>query len=148
MTRSYNIDSNNVKFPLRQHWSIKCFSFVFQAGVFMGFSITSAVLGGLIIYCYGAVTATISERHRRSTYGYYWYREQYSDADLAISIMILILGITEFVIGIWAAVCCCLMKPCTCCAPNPVQQVRISEKRNQYSLRPYAPFLSLSKTTM
>ena len=42
---------------------------------------------------------------------------------MALSAIILILGIVEFAIGIWAAVCLCLMKPCTCCYGNPPQQV-------------------------
>ena len=42
------------------------------------------------------------------------------DAQLAIAAVLLFLGIVEFVIGILAAVCCCMMRPCACCA---LQQV-------------------------
>ena len=77
------------------------FLFNSKAGVFMGFSITSAVLGGLIIICYSMST--------------------FSNVR-AITVIILILGIIAFAIGIWAAVYLCSMKPCTCCA-TPVQQV-------------------------
>ena len=81
----------------------------FQAGIFMGFSITSAVLGGVIIICYSIFIA---------------FNQYYNtDREMAISVIILILGIVEVAIGIWVAVCLCLMKPCTCCYGNPPQQV-------------------------
>jgi len=69
------------------------------AGVFMGFSIISTVLGGIIIICFSISTAYY-DRHPRS-----------------LTIAILILGIIEFAIGIWAAV----YLPCTCCN-TPAQQ--------------------------
>ena len=81
-----------------------------QAGVFMRFSITSTVLGGIIIICYGISSTFYGPRRAR-----------------AIIVIILILGIIEFVIGLWAAVSLCLMKPCTCCydtAPQPVSHPR------------------------
>ena len=79
----------------------------------MGFSIMSAVMGGIIIICYSIVIAF----NRRSSY--YGYDREY-DTKMAISAIILVLGIAEFVIGIWAAVCCCMMNACTCCAPQQV----------------------------
>ena len=88
----------------------------------MGFSITSAVMGGIIIICYSIMIAT-ARRYRY--YGYYDYNYRHGgkymyDANMAISAIMLVLGIAEFVIGIWAAVCCCMMKVCTCCAPQQV----------------------------
>ena len=71
--------------------------------MFMGFSITSAVLGGNIVLIYG-ISASFGPT--------------------AITLIILTLGIIEFAIGIWAAVCLCLMKPCTCCASSPQQVSR------------------------
>ena len=71
-----------------------------QAGVFMGFSITSAVLGGIIIIFYSIIIAYASD---------YYY--SYS-AKMALAAVILILGIGEFGIGIWVSICLCLMKPC------------------------------------
>ena len=53
-------------------------------------------------------------------YKYYRYRPyQYSyTTKMALSAIVLILGIVEFVMGIWAAVCLCVMKPC--CGPAEV----------------------------
>jgi len=82
----------------------------------MGFSITSAVMGGIIIICYSIVIANARRYYR---YYAYYYGRQY-DTKMAISAIILVLGIAEFVIGIWAAVCCCMMNACTCCAPQQV----------------------------
>ncbi|KAJ7376825.1 hypothetical protein OS493_032291 [Desmophyllum pertusum] len=102
------------------------------AGVFMGSSITSAVFGGVIIICYSiAIAAYRHDYSHRSRYNYraneslfrddsLWNRRY--DTEMAISAIILILGIVEFVIGIWAAVCLCLMNPCKCCYRNPPQQ--------------------------
>ena len=96
-----------------------------QAGVFMGFSITSAVFGGTIIICYSIAIATYRDDYYRDYsygYGYYGrYRHRSYDAEMALSAIILILGIVEFVIGIWAAVCVCVMNPC--CTNTPPQQV-------------------------
>lgn len=78
------------------------FLFNSKAGVFMGFSIISTVLGGIIIICFSISTAYY-DRHPRS-----------------ITVAILILGIIEFAIGIWAAV----YLPCTCCN-TPAQQVSL-----------------------
>ena len=72
----------------------------------MGFSITSAVLGGIIVAFY---SMTIGDKA-----GYSGGREYV--ARMAICAVILTLGAAEFIIGIWAAVCCFFfMKPCTCC---------------------------------
>ncbi|CAH3155012.1 unnamed protein product [Porites lobata] len=68
------------------------------AGVFMGFSITSAVLGGIIIIFY--------KKHS--------YRGK-----MAILASMLVLGSLTFGAGIWAAICTCLMKPCGCCGQPP-----------------------------
>ena len=106
----------------------------------MGFSITSAVFGGIIIISYSIAIAIYRDDY---TYTYEPYSNQYDptasyhynynsrvrvrrdhfDAEMALSAIILILGIVEFAIGIWAAVCLCMMKPCTCCYGNPPQQV-------------------------
>ena len=90
----------------------------------MGFSITSAGFGGMIIVCY-----SLSISIYRNERSYYRYYDNYN-LKMAIHICILLLGITEFVIGIWAPICCCLMKPCPggcckCCVAVPQQQVRI-----------------------
>ena len=81
----------------------------------MGFSITSAVFGGIIIICYSVSIAAC--RERKDYYSKpFWYQRLPYDAEMAISAIILVLGIAAFVIGIWAPICCCLMKPCACCA--------------------------------
>ena len=88
--------------------------FILQAGVFMGFSITSAVLGGIIIICYSIMFATARYSRYYNLYGYYGYRYQrYSySAKMALAAVILTLGIIEFGTGIWVSICLCFMKPC------------------------------------
>ena len=84
----------------------------------MGFSITSAVLGAVIISNY-------------SLNIFYITREDIFYPQLAMHICVLLLGIIEFIIGIWAPICCCLMLPCSggcCCKAVPQHQVRISER--------------------
>ena len=101
-----------------------CFPYISQAGVFMGFSITSAVMGGVIIICYSIVISWISDSG--SYNGYYDYRYgrgYYSyDGKMAILAIMLILGIIAFGAGIWAAICACLMKPCACCGQPQVSR--------------------------
>lgn len=98
----------------------------------MGFSITSAVFGGVIIICY-SISIAIYRNEYRYNYNYnydydydhgYRYtktRHRLYDKEMALSAIILILGIVEFASGIWAAVCLCLMNPCG----TPPQQVSI-----------------------
>ena len=87
----------------------------------MGFSITSAVFGGMIIIFYSLAIAISSYNY--SDYSGYQSGKRTYDAQMAISVFILILGVVEFAIGIWAAICCCMMKPCTCRYSAPPQQV-------------------------
>ena len=92
----------------------------------MGFSITSAVFGGIIIVCYSVMIAIASYFEESYFYGYdYDYQGRYRsykwfpyNTKMAISIVVLILGICEFALGIWAAICICLMRPC--CDPYQV----------------------------
>ncbi len=94
-----------------------------QAGIFMGFSITSAVFGGIIIIAYSIAIANYRDDYSYSGYRYYRkYRRSGYDEDMAYSAIILVLGIVEFATGIWASVCLCLMKPCTCCYSSSVPQ--------------------------
>ena len=81
----------------------------------MGFSITSAVMGGVIIICYSIVISWISDIDYSYGRGYYGY-----DGRMAILAIMLILGIIAFGVGIWAAICACLMKPCCCCGQPQV----------------------------
>ena len=94
-------------------------SFNSQASIFMGFSITSSVFGGIIIICYGLAIAIY--RDERNYYSSRRYRKSY-DEEMAFTVIILILGIVEFAIGIWASVCICLTKPCPCNCCNASQQ--------------------------
>ena len=48
---------------------------------------------------------------------------------LAILPVILVLGIVAFVIGIWAAICCCLLTPCTCCTQQQASNLKGPRKR-------------------
>ena len=111
-------------------------SFNSQAGVFMGFSITSAVFGGIIIICYSLAIAIYGHEYYYYDYNYYSggrYRKRYYDKQMALAAIILILGIVEFVIGIWASVCVCVMKPCqTCCNSTSQQQVSLWKVINRY----------------
>ena len=88
-----------------------------QAGIFMGFSITSAVFGGIIIIAY---SITIAFANYSDYYQYYdndysetyTYRRYSYDAKMGLAAVILVLGIIEFGAGIWVSICLCLMKPC------------------------------------
>ncbi|XP_015749260.1 PREDICTED: uncharacterized protein LOC107329042 isoform X2 [Acropora digitifera] len=83
------------------------------AGVFMGFSISSAVLGGVIIICYSIMFANASYSWYNDLYGYrYRYRRYSYSAKMALAAVILTLGIVEFGTGIWVSICLCFMKPC------------------------------------
>ena len=79
----------------------------------MGFSISSAVLGGVIIICYSIMFANASYSWYYDLYGYGYRYKRYSySAKMALAAVILTLGIVEFGIGIWVSICLCLMKPC------------------------------------
>lgn len=82
----------------------------------MGFSITSAVLGGIIIICYSISIAMYREqyKHRKS---------QYYDIEMAITSIILVLGIVQLVIGILAAGCISATTPLCCGTPQQVRCV-------------------------
>lgn len=77
-------------------------------GLIMGFSTTSAVLGGVIIICYSISINSYFYSYYPSS-EFKKYRES-----MIIGAIILIFGIVEFVIGVWAAICGCLMT-CRCC---------------------------------
>ena len=81
----------------------------------MGCAITSAVFGGIIIICFSISIAMYrtSPWYEDDFYQRYWYNY---DAEMAVTVITLILGIVEFGIGIWAAVLCCNMNACQCCA--------------------------------
>ena len=96
----------------------------------MGFAITSAVLGGIIIIAYSMMIGSAS--YSRYYYGhnndhdYYDYDDPYGypttvtyidhrysyDAKMGLAAVILILGIIEFGTGIWVSICLCMMTPC------------------------------------
>ena len=81
----------------------------------MGFSITSAVLGGIIIIAYSILFADVSySQYYRNGYSYSMSRyPRYSySAKMGLAAVILILGIVEFATGIWVSICLCVMKPC------------------------------------
>ena len=86
--------------------------FFFQAGVFMGFSITSAVFGGIIIFFYGIGISLIISKDAKIYYDNVESYNKYYHVKVVILPVMLIMGIATFVIGIWAAICTCLLKPC------------------------------------
>ena len=95
----------------------------------MGFSITSAVLGGIIIIFYSIAISDLRRYHSYNEEEYYYYRygitaEKHSyRGKMAILASMLVLGSLTFGAGIWAAICTCLMKPCSCCGQPPVSYV-------------------------
>ena len=79
--------------------------------MFMGFSITSAVLGGVIIICYSMVISQVSSYDSYNNHR----------GKVAVVAIMLVLGIVTSGAGIWAAICTCLMKPCCCCRQPQVR---------------------------
>ena len=82
----------------------------------MGFSITSAVFGGLIITFYSIAIDSNSYN------GYYDSYYSVNEAELSITGIILFIGILEFLLRIWAAICFCVMKVCACCYSHAQSQ--------------------------
>ncbi|XP_029205593.2 uncharacterized protein LOC114969454 [Acropora millepora] len=94
------------------------------AGIFMGFAITSAVCGGLIIIMYGTTLGTAScqrycdpfdrdgYRHHNVTVGPKLQYTYSYETKLGLAAVILTLGIIEFGTGIWVSIYLCVMKPC------------------------------------
>ena len=95
----------------------------------MGFSITSAVFGGVVIFFYSILIASTSCQGYCHSYCYgYRYRgygnvtqvpqiysrnPMYSyDTKMGFAAVTLTLGIIEFVTGVWVSICLCMMKPC------------------------------------
>ena len=88
----------------------------------MVFSITSALLGGVILLFYSKEIAIASCRQYYNNY-YYGYGHgkstlpkrypSYSyDAKMGLAALILTVGIIEFVTGFWLSVCLWVMIPC------------------------------------
>ena len=78
----------------------------------MGFSITSAVFGGIIIVFYSVMLSLITSNDADAFYDDYESYNRYHQGKVVILAFILVLGMATFGIGIWAAICICLMKPC------------------------------------
>ncbi|KAL9961023.1 hypothetical protein ACROYT_G029903 [Oculina patagonica] len=98
------------------------------ASVFMGFSIASAVGAGTMIICYGIGFAQL-----REIYPYVNERYQFHeniDAQMTLMPTVVGFGIVVFAIEIWAAVCLCMMKPCTCCCETTPQQGQVAYTAN------------------
>ena len=71
----------------------------------MLFSIIAAALGGIIAIIYSVEIYFITSYGLQNSHNYH--------AKLAIIVIMLILGIATFWLGIWAAVCAFLLKPCS-----------------------------------
>ena len=78
----------------------------------MGFSITSAVFGGIIIFFYGIGISLIISKDAKIYYDNVESYNKYYHVKVVILPVMLIMGIATFLIGIWAAICTCLLKPC------------------------------------
>ena len=79
----------------------------------MGFSITSAVFGGIIIIMYSTTIAGASCCMYCDDLDYSLPRPKYSyDTKMGLTAVILTLGIIEFGTGIWVSICLCVMKSC------------------------------------
>ena len=104
-------------------------SFFLQACLFMVFSITSALFGGVILLFYSKEIASASCRQYYNNY-YYGYGHgkstlpkrypSYSyNTKMGLAALILTVGIIEFVTGFWLSVCLWVMIPC-CTADSEV----------------------------
>ena len=78
----------------------------------MGFSITSAVFGGIIIVFYSVTISMITSNDADSFYDDHESYNKYHQGKVVILAFMLVLGMTTFGIGIWAAICICLLNPC------------------------------------
>ena len=118
---------------------------IFQAGMFLGFSIISAVLGGIIVTLYSTSIVAgrgIKEYFTSQSENSLLFDQEFLEsslknyhAEMDISTAIMVLGIAEIVFGIWAAICCSVMNPFARC--NEVsQQVWIPEEGNKNTLHP------------
>ncbi|CAH3190564.1 unnamed protein product [Porites evermanni] len=87
------------------------------AGVFMGFSITSAVFGGIIILFYSIGISQITSSDPEFYFDDVESYNEYYQGKMAILAIMLMMGIATFGIGIWVAICTCLLKPC--CEQQP-----------------------------
>ena len=94
----------------------------------MGFAITSAVFGGIIIILYSITFADTSCQvfcqnnyscggGGDPTLGPSWDITYSYDTKLGLAAVILTLGIIEFGTGIWVSICLCVMRPC-CIVPE------------------------------
>ena len=83
----------------------------------MGFSIASAVSGGITIIFYSIGISQITSNDPE----FYFHDDEsyntYYQGKVAIIAIMLLMGIATFWIGIWAAICTCLLKPC--CEQQP-----------------------------
>jgi len=103
---------------------------IFQAGMFLGFSIISAVLGGIIVTLYSTSIVAgrgIKEYFTSQSENSLLFDQEFLEsslknyhAEMDISTAIMVLGIAEIVFGIWAAICCSVMNPFARC--NEVSQ--------------------------
>ena len=103
-------------------------SIFLQACLFMVFSITSALFGGVILLFYSKEIASASCRRYYNNYHYYnnyyygyghgkstlpkRYPSYSYDAKMGLAALILTVGIIEFVTGFWLSVCLWVMIPC------------------------------------
>ena len=83
----------------------------------MGFSITSAVFGGIIIIFYSIGISQITSNYWEFYFDDVESYNEYHQGKVVILAIILMMGIATFGIGIWAAICTCLLKPC--CEQQP-----------------------------
>lgn len=97
----------------------------------MGFSITCAVYGGILTILYSISIALYQDDNYDSDTGRRRSRRNSNyDAQMAIASIMLILGVVEFAIAIWAAVYVRhLMRTKTCCSSTPPQQVSLPLKK-------------------
>ena len=82
---------------------------LFQTSVFLGFSIISVLFGLGLIVIYGFFIVFL------------WDIAALIPVQITIASILLTLGISEVVTGIWSAVCCCR----SCCAATPSELVSL-----------------------
>ena len=85
-------------------------------------------MAAIILVCY-SIVLSMNSYYPNRYYNYdvydsdYYYHSDY-DTRMAISAIVLILGILQFFLGIWSSVCCCQAFGCDCCVTGGVPQVQ------------------------
>ena len=106
---------------LYRFYFMSFFFFFLQAGLFMVFSITSSLFGGIMLLFHSKAMASASCQRYNNYYDGYGYGKftlpntypSYSyDTKMGLGAVILTVGIIEFVTGFWVSMCLWVMISC------------------------------------